>query len=133
MRIVRIEVIHHQDTAPLALRARFERIFFGFGLFLAGLLLALGVYLLADAIRAPLEASEISVLVAGLALALGAFALVFFLWPRGHLAIAHRDELQRLDPEWKNYVLTAHGESVQNRLGPRALLEDQRPNLPGPM
>ncbi|HTP69835.1 MAG TPA: hypothetical protein VMJ35_13090 [Dongiaceae bacterium] len=133
MRVVRIEIIHPRNKAPLVLRARFERTFFGFGLCIAGALLAGGAYLLADAIREPLEASEASVLVAGLALALGAFAILFLLWPRGHLAIAHRNELERFDDEWKNYVLTAYGESVQNRLEARSLIEEHKDDLPGPM
>lgn len=106
---------------------------YGFGLCIAGVLLAGGAYLLADAIREPREASEASVLVAGLALAHGAFAILFLIWPRGHLAIAHRNELERLDNEWKNRVLTAYGESVQHRLGARSLLEEHRDDLPGPM
>jgi len=133
MRVVRIEVIHERNKLPLVLRARFERTFFGFGLSIAGVLLAGGAYLLADAIREPLEASEASVLVAGLALALGAFAILYLIWPRGHLAIAHRNEHERLDDEWKNYVLTAYGESVQNRLDARSPLAEHRDNLPGPM
>ena len=131
MRAVRIEVVHDADKLPLVLKARFERTFFGLGLFIASVLLATGGYLLTDAIREPLEASEAAVLVAGLALALGAFAIVFLLWPRSHLAIAHRNELERFD-DWKNYVLTAHGESVQNRLEAGRVLEGRR-DLPGPM
>jgi len=104
----------------------------GLGLFIASVLLATGAYLLTDAIREPLEASEIAVLVAGLALALGAFAIVYLLWPRGHLAIAHRNDLERFDDEWKNYVLTAYGESVQNRLETTRILQD-RGDLPGLM
>jgi hypothetical protein len=112
MRTVRIEVLHEHNKMPLVLVG--------------------GGYLLADAIREPLEASEVAVLVAGVALALGGFAIVYLFWPRGHLEIAHRDELEHFDQEWKNYVLTAYGESVQNRLEPRKLIEDRK-DLPGPM
>jgi len=132
MRAVRIEVVHEPDHMPLVLRARFERTFLGLGLFIASVLLAGGAYLLTDAIREPLEASETAVLIAGLALALGAFAIVYLLWPRHYLAIAHRDKLPHFDNEWKNYVLTAHGEAVQNRLEPRTVLQDHS-DLPGPM
>ena len=132
MRVVRIEVVHHDNKVPLVLRARFERTFMGFGLCIASVLLAGGAYLLVDAIREPLEASEVSVLVAGLALSLGAFAILFLVWPRGHLAIAHRHEVERVDDEWKSYVLTAYGESVQNRLEARRVVEEPA-DLPGPM
>lgn len=132
MRAVRVELIHEEDKLPLVLRARMERTFFGLGLFVAGILLAGGAYLLTDAIRDPLEASAISVVVAGLALSLGGFAVVYFVWPRGHLTIAHSSELERFDDEWKNYVLTAYGESVQNRLETRRILKEHR-DLPGPM
>jgi len=131
MRAVRIEVVHEPDKMPLVLRARFERIFLGLGLFLAGVLLAGGTYLLDDAIREPLEASGMSVVVAGLALSLGAFAIVYLVWPRRHVAIARR-RFERFDDEWENYALTAFGESVQNRLEARQAPEDHS-DLPGPM
>src|SRR5215475_1950922 len=104
MRVVRIEIIQRQSNAPLVLRARFERTFFGLGLCIAGVLLAGGAYLLADAIREPLETSEATVLVAGVALALGAFAILYLVWPSGHLAIAHRSEREHFDHSWKDYV-----------------------------
>jgi len=132
MRAVRIEVIHEEDKLPLVLRARRERTFLGLGLFVAGVLLAGGAYLLTEAFREPLQSSGVSVVVAGLALSLGAFAAIYLAWPRRHLAIAHRQELGHFDDEWKSYVLTAYGESVQRRAEVRQTMNDPR-NLPGPM
>ena len=131
MRAIRIEVIRERSEIPLVLRARFERTFFGLGMCFAVVLLSSGAYLLADAISDPLEASATAVLVAGLSLALGGFATVYLVWPRRHLSIARRSELERLDDAWKNQVLTAYGESVQNHLESRKALEGHR-DLPGP-
>ena len=131
MRAVRIEVVHEPESLPLVLRARFERTFLGLGVLFASALLAGGTYLLLEAIREPLKASGTSVILAGLALSLGGYAIVFLAWPRRHLAIAHRRG-ERVDDEWKNYVLTEYGDSVQNRLELRHELKG-RTDLPGPM
>jgi len=132
MRTVRIEVLRDSDDIPLVLRARFERTFFGLGLSFALLLFAGGGYLLFDAIREPLEASAAAILSAGFALALAGFIVIYLAWPRTHVSIAHRDALERFDQEWKNYVLTAYGESVQNQLEARRST-DSHDDLPGPM
>ena len=88
--------------------------------------------MVADAISDPLEASATAVRVAGLSLALGGFAVVYLVRLRGHLSIARRTELEQFDDEWKNYVLTAYGESVQNRLEAQKIREGHR-ELPGPI
>lgn len=131
MRAVRIEVVHEADQIPLVLRARFERTFLGLGLFFASALLTGGAYLLLEAIREPLKASEASVILAGLALSLGGYAIVFLAWPRRHLAIARRNS-ERISDEWKHYVLTEYGDSVQNRLEMQKSPKDHI-DLPGPM
>ncbi|HVM74449.1 MAG TPA: hypothetical protein VMT75_02330 [Candidatus Saccharimonadales bacterium] len=132
MRAIRIEVVRERSEMPLVLRARFERTFFGLGLSFATVLLAGGAYLLDDAVSDPLEASATAVLVAGLSLALGGFAIVYLVWPRRYLSIARRGEVDQFDGEWKNYALTAYGESVQDRLEAQKILEKRR-GLPGPM
>lgn len=61
---------------------RFEWTFFGLDLFAAINLFLCGAYLLAEAIRDPLEASEAGVIAAGFTLALASFLLTYLVWPR---------------------------------------------------
>lgn len=69
-------------TTRFVVRSRFAWTFFGMGLFAAICLLFCGVYLLAEALREPLEASENVVLAGGFTLALASFLLTYLVWPR---------------------------------------------------
>lgn len=132
MHDTKIQVVHHHGRIPLALRGRFERIFLGLGLFAAGPLFLCGVYLLTEAIRDPLGASETSVIAAGFTLALASFLIIFLLWPRGGPAKADREDLEGLPEEWDGPVLTVYGRAVQNRMDAERMLGEEK-KLPGPM
>jgi hypothetical protein len=77
-------ILSAQDVRTLrfVLRSRFTWTFFDMGRFAALCLLFCGVYLLADAIREPLEASETVILTGGFTLAFASFLLTYLVWPR---------------------------------------------------
>src|SRR5208282_758603 len=101
MRVTKIEVLHGHERIPLVLRGRFERTFFGLGLFAAVNLFLLGVYLLTVVIRDPLKANETTVIAAGFALALASFLIAYLVWPRCKAALAKHEESDQ-DPEYLN-------------------------------
>jgi hypothetical protein len=98
MRAARIEMQKERNRIPLVVRARFERTFFGLGLFASTTLLLCAAYLLTEAMRDPLEASELAVLIAGFALALASSLITYLSWPRSRMALArqHRQEVERM-------------------------------------
>lgn len=67
---------------PLVVRAGLSRTFGSLAGFAALLFLALGIYLLADAFAHPVDAEAAALIVAALAIALGALLLFFLLKPR---------------------------------------------------
>lgn len=67
---------------PLVVRAGLSRTFGGLAAFAALSLLALGIYLLADAFAHPLDAEAAGLLVAAFAIALAILLLFFVLKPR---------------------------------------------------
>jgi len=133
MRATRIEALNERDRIPLVVRGRFERTFFGLGLFAAVALLLYGTYLLAESIGDPLEASGTTVLIAGFMLALASFVITFLIWPRRKMALARDDEDLDQVPEYiKSPVLTVYGDSAQNRIEAKQALGTEK-DLPGPM
>jgi hypothetical protein len=132
MRATRIEMQNERDRIPLVVRARFERTFFGLGLFAAATLFLCGGYLLTEAMRYPLESSEVAVLIAGFALAFASFVITYLAWPRGGLALARHEHADRGPERWKDSVLTTYGKTVQDRLEEKRML-GERQHLPGPM
>jgi hypothetical protein len=132
MHPTRIDVLSGRERVPLVLRARFERTFFGMVLFAAVNLLLYGVYLLKEALRNPLRATEMSVVVAGFALALAAFLFGYLLWPRVKSAFARDEDFDQEEQRRMGPVLTVYGEAVQKRLEAERTL-GERKELPGPM
>jgi hypothetical protein len=132
MHATRIEVLHGRDRVPLVLRGRFERTFFGIVLFAAVNLFLYGVYLLKEALRNPLGATELSVVVAGFALALAAFLLGYLLWPRVKSVLGRDEDFGPEEEQRMGPVLTVYGEAVQNRLEAEQALGEEN-DLPGPM
>jgi|SRR5271166_6059311 len=132
MHATRAELLHGRNRVPLISRGRFERTFFGMVLFAAVNLFLYGAYLLKEALRDPLGATAVTVVVAGFALALAAFLLSYLLWPRLQAALARDEDAEYGEEQWKGPVLTAYGEAVQKRLeAERTLVEEK--DLPGPM
>jgi hypothetical protein len=132
MQSTRIEMVKERDKIPLVVRARFEKTFFGLGLFAAATLFLCGAYLLMEAIRDPLAASELAVLAAGFSLALASFLITYIAWPRGRLALARQEDGEGGVERRRDAARTVYGEAVQNRLEAKRILVERR-HLPGPM
>lgn len=132
MRTVRMEVLSQHDRVPLVVRSRFERTFFGLGLFAAVTLFVWGAYLLSEAIRNPLRATGVAVLVAGFMLALASFLVAFLVWPGGRRALARDEDPDEDFENTAGLVLTVYGEAVHERLEAKQVLKEGK-NLPGPM
>ena len=132
MRATRIEILNERNRMPLVLRARFERTFFGLGLFAAINLFLCGTYLLMKALYDPLESTDTSVLVAGFMLALASFLITYLIWPRGRSALARHDDSDPRPAYPKDPLFTVEAEAVQARLEARRGLGDAK-SMPGPM
>jgi hypothetical protein len=100
MRAIRVELLHQRERVPLVIRARFERTYFGVGSFAGVVLLLGGLYLLRAAFQDPFGAANVRVLVAGFALALASFLLVYLVWPRGKMALARRERRFHALEKW---------------------------------
>jgi hypothetical protein len=132
MRAARIEIQRERNKIPLVVRGRFERTFFGLGLFASTTLFLCGAYLLTEAMRDPLEASELAVLIAGFALALASFLITYLTWPRSRMALARHEEAGGLARRWKRPVITVYGEAVERRQEVEQM-SGNRKHLPGPI
>jgi type VI protein secretion system component VasK len=118
------------ERTPLIVRASLPRTFWTLGIFVEASLLFGGLYLLAEVTLQPLEASQVSILSAGVILALAAILLVYLVRPWRKAALARmEDSLQAAPAE---PPLTAFGEAVRTRQeAERVLCETEK--LPGPM
>jgi hypothetical protein len=132
MRAIRVELLHQRERVPLVIRARFERTFFGVGSFAGVVLLLGGLYLLRAAFQDPFGAADVRVLVAGFALALASFLLVYLVWPRGKMALARRERRFHALEKWDGPVLNVYGEGAQNPVAEEEALH-LRKELPGPV
>src|SRR5271169_3690919 len=132
MRAASIEMQKERNRIPLVVRARFERTFFGLGLFASTTLFLCGAYLLTEAMRDPLAASELAVLIAGFALALASFLITYLTWPQSRMTLARHEEAGGLARRWKGPVLTLYGEAVEHREEGEQMLGNRK-HLPGPM
>ncbi len=136
MRIMRSGMIlteaEHEKT-PLVVRGSLPRTFLGMGLFAELALLLCGCYLLAEAVLQPLEANPVSVLGAGVMLALASVLLFYMVRPWQRQRFARREQLRRTAENAVEPVLTRYGESRQALLDALRALEEEETNLPGPM
>lgn len=132
MRTTRIELLRSRGKMPLVVRARFERTFFGLGVFAAAILLVGGAYLMSEALIDPIGASDMAVLTAGFALSLSSFLLVYLVLPQRKIQMAKREKEERTEEQWKAPVLTVYGETVHPRVRVKESL-DLHKHLPGPM
>jgi hypothetical protein len=114
MRDIRTESLYERQKLPLAAQGRFERTFFGLGLFTATNLFLCGTYLLCGAMVDPLGATNMAVVVAGFALALAAFLVVFLVWSRSKELLARKREAYREAVYSGGPVLTVRGQTVQD-------------------
>jgi membrane protein implicated in regulation of membrane protease activity len=132
MRAARSKRERNRHRIPLVMRARFERTFFGLGLFAALSLFLCGAYLLTEAIRDPLEASESAVICAGFTLSLASFVLTYLVWPRAKSVLEKDQDSPRHRRNVHGAVLTVYGQTVHTRLEAKQLLAEGK-NLRGPM
>ena len=116
--------------APLVVRGSLPRTFFSMGVFVEGLLLFCGAYLLNEMARRPLETTNVAILVAGTLLALAVMLLLFLLQPLRKEGLSRRDGLP-VEDAWPKQVLTEFGESLKAKQRATAAMEDD--DLPGPM
>lgn len=117
---------------PLVMRARFERTFFGLGLFAAITLFLCGAYLLTEAIRDPLEATEAAVICAGFTLSLASFVLTYLIWPRAKSALVKDQDSPQHGKNVHGGVLTVYGQTLHTNIEAKRWLAESQ-NLRGPM
>ncbi len=110
----RTEAFHEQRELALSARGRFERTFFGLGLFAATNVFPCGAYLLGGALLDPLRATDVAMVVAGFVLALASFVVAYLIWSRGREALARRREMRREAAYPKGPVLTIYGQTVED-------------------
>jgi hypothetical protein len=127
-----MELPHERHPVPPVHPARFERPFFSLAMFAGVTVFFCGAYLLKDALRNPLGANEMSVVVGGFMLALATFLVVYAIWPRLKAAFGGGEESRRQEDHRSSPTLTTYGETAQNRLEAEQALEEQK-DLPGPM
>lgn len=132
MRSERTIYVHETNRVPLVVRARVERTFFGLGLFAAINLFLCGAYLLMDAIRNPLVASETAIVAAGFMLSLASFLFTYLVWPRAKSALGRDPDFARPERSVRGAVLAAFGEALHTPIEAKRTLTESK-NLPGPM
>jgi type VI protein secretion system component VasK len=132
MRIIRSDSEVAHCKTPLVVRASLPRTFWSLGAFVELGLIFCGVYLLAEASLKPLEADQVSIISAGVILALASVLLFYMIRPR-RKQVLPRPEASRLSSDRSNKLpLTAHGIAVPaRREAGRALQKNH--DLPGPM
>jgi type VI protein secretion system component VasK len=130
MGTAKMTFVSQAGRTPLIVRASLPRTFWTLGIFVEASLLFGGLYLLAEVTLRPLEADQVSILSAGVILALAAILLVYLVRPWRKAALARmEDSLQAAPVE---APLTAFGEAVRTRQeAERVLCETEE--LPGPM
>jgi|SRR5208337_1967567 len=132
MRIIRSDSEVAHSKTPLVVRASLPRTFWSLGAFVELGLIFCGVYLLAEASLKPLEADQVSIISAGVILALASVLLFYMIRPRGKQVLP-RPEAPRPSRKWSEKLpLPAHGIAVPaRREAGRAL--PKNPDLPGPL
>ena len=130
MRVGRSMPTEHHGT-PLVVRASMPRTFLGIGLFVEGCLMFLGVYLLLDFWKRPLEAQQGNVIFAGLLLSLATVLLFYLARPNRLDALARVDREVR-EQRFVEASRTFLGESLQARQRAGQKVEEAE-RLPGPM
>ncbi len=132
MRIFRISSASAHYKTPLVVRASLPRTFWSLGAFVEFGLLFCGVYLLVQASLKPLEADLVSIMSAGVILALASVLLFYMVCPRRKQVLT-RPEASRLSrTQSAELPFTSYGSAGPTRReAGRALQKNQ--HLPGPM
>jgi type VI protein secretion system component VasK len=133
MQTTHLALLAHRYKLPLVVRGSLPRTFWGLGLFAEASLLFTGIYLFSEAILRPLEASPVSVLAAGVILALATILLFYLIspWRKDSLAQFDDAEVQELPRE---KTLADFANTLQKRIEANLVLDEKRDTkLPGPM
>jgi type VI protein secretion system component VasK len=131
MRIPGMAYAIQGDKTPLIVRASLPRTFWPLGIFAEGSLLFGGFYLLTQATVRPLEADQVSILAAGVILALAGILLVYLVRPWRKVALARMEESLQAATVGES-PLTAFGEATRLRQEAERVLRETE-HLPGPM
>jgi type VI protein secretion system component VasK len=131
MRTPRMAFAIQGGKTPLIVRAGLPRTFWPLGIFAEGSLLFAGFYLLTQATVQPLEADQVSVLAAGVILALAGILLVYLVRPWRRAALARMEESLQAAAVGES-PLTAFGEATRVRQEAERVLREAE-HLPGPM
>jgi hypothetical protein len=132
MHVIRIDLTSAHYKTPLVVRASLPRTFWSLGAFAELGLFSCGIYLLVEASLKPLEADQVSILGAGVILALASVLLFYMVRPHRKEALPRSDASRQ---SWDSHELPAvsSGDSSieARREAARELLDNQ--DLPGPM
>ena len=112
MRTERVVYVHNRHQRPLSLHARFAWSFFGVGIFVAISLSLLGLYILKEAIRNPLQSSSDSVVGAGFMLTFSLFLLLYMIWPRVKALFEEAGEAEEAEMAVPAKVLMVYEETL---------------------
>jgi len=94
MHVRRSSVAFARQHTPLVVRASLPRTFWSLGAFVEFGLVLCGVYLLAEAVLEPLEADQVSIISAGVILALASVLLFYMVRPRRRRALAKSESIR---------------------------------------
>jgi hypothetical protein len=126
---MKARVFYARRHTPLVVKASLPHTFLGLGVFVEAGLLFLGSYLLAQTILQPLQAGTLTILGAGLFLALASVLLFYLLWPGNTKSISRRNEPGEAPGE---ILLTPYGNALQGQQDTQWIRKKEG-NLPGPM
>ena len=131
MRAVRVanSMTHH--STPLVVRASLPKTFRGFGVFAEASLSFLGIYLLIEVLKEPLEADQSTVLLAGVLLSLATILLFYLIGPSRFPALARHDGHHSRGGIRIERSQTLRGDSLQAQQIAEKAIEKER--LPGSM
>ena len=101
----------HYQT-PLVVRASLPRTFRTLGVFVESVLVASGIYLLAEACLKPLEANQFSVISGGVLLALASVLLYYLVCPQSKQVLARPEARRKSRVQPAQLPVAAYGRAV---------------------
>jgi hypothetical protein len=132
MHVIRMDSTSAHYKTPLVVRASLPRTFWSLGAFAELGLFSCGIYLLVEASLKPLEANQVSILGAGVLLALASVLLFYMVRPHRKEALPRPDVRRQSWDSHEPSALSLTDSSAQaRREAARDLLDIQ--DLPGPM
>lgn len=132
MNVIRMDSASAHYKTPLVVRASLPRTFWSLGAFVELGLFSCGFYLLVKASLEPLEADEVSILGAGVILALATVLLFYMIRPHRSEALTRRDERRPSRDSREVLAVSARDGSAETRRETASALLNNG-DLPGPM